>query len=131
MNTNFREAANSFLDELAEIIENSVQSGKYPLHSKWFEHVRWTPSGWHLDPCRPYPFEMRTKSFNMELCPHQSKEKFARWLMVKESNMGKNAGYALFSDRVSRKMTISLYTLVRKQILVLQMRPVCLKSKVI
>ena len=103
MNTNFKDAANSFLDELAGIIETSVQSGKYELHSKLFEHVRWTPSGWHLDPCRPYPFGMRTKSFNMELCPPQSQEKFARWLIVKESNMGKNSGYGLFADRVFRK----------------------------
>ena len=123
-----KEVANSIFDDLAEIIENSVQSGKYELPSKLFEHVCWTPSGWHLNPCRPYPFGMHTKSFNMELCPHQNKEKFARWLIVKESNMGKNAGYGLGS---LGKMTISLYTLVRKQILVLKTRPVCLKSKVI
>ena len=106
MTSTTNRVANSFLDSLAEIIEKRVKSGNYKLDPKWFEHVRWTPCGWNLDPCKPFPFEMRTKSFRMELCPHLNKEKFAPWLTVKESTMGTDAGYGLFADRFFAKNDI-------------------------
>ena len=45
MNTKAREAADSFLDGLAEIIENSVQSEKYQLDSSGLN----MSLGHHLD----------------------------------------------------------------------------------
>ena len=104
--TSTNEVANQYFDQLAYIIETRVGSMNYKLDPEWFEHVRWTPCGWNIDPCRPYPFEMRTKSFRMELCPHSNKEKFAQWLIVQESTIGTDAGYGLFADRFFKKNDI-------------------------
>ena len=90
-------------DTLAGIIESRIKSGNYDLDPQWFEHVRWTPCGWYLDPCLPYPFEMQTKSLRMELCPHKNKDKFTPWLIVKASTMGADAGFGLYADRCFRK----------------------------
>ena len=95
--------ANVLFDTLAGIIESRIKSGNYDLDPQWFEHVRWTPCGWYLNPCLPYPFEMRTKSFRMELCPHKNKDKFTPWLIVKASTMGADAGFGLYADRCFRK----------------------------
>ena len=96
-------AANALLDTLACTIESRIKSGNCNLDPQWFENVRWTPCGWYLDPCLPYPFEMRTKSFRMELRPDPNKDKFTPWLIVKASSMGADAGFGLYADRVFRK----------------------------
>ena len=108
-------AANALLDTLACTIESRIKSGNCNLDLQWLENVRWTPCGWYLDPCLPYPFEMRTKSFRMELRPDPNKDKFTPWLIVKASTMGADAGFGLYADRVLGKATISLFMLERKQ----------------
>ena len=105
-----RDTANTFFDQLAEIIELCVKSGNYKLDPKWFENVHWTPCGWDLDPCKPYPFQMRTKSFCMELFHPGKKQKFAQWLTVKESTICADAGYGLYAARFFKKDdTITIY----------------------
>ena len=56
--TSTNELANQYFDQLAYIIETRVVRMNYKLDPEWFEHVLWTPCGWNIDPCRPYPFEM-------------------------------------------------------------------------
>ena len=102
-------AADTFFDTLAEIIESRIQSGNYDLDPQWFEHVRWTPCGWDLDPCKPYLFEMQTKSFCMELFSHKNKDKFTQWLIVKASTIGADAGFGLYANRCLRLATLSLF----------------------
>ena len=101
--TSTNEVANQYFDQLPYIIENRIGNMIYILEPEWFEHVRWMPCGWNIDPCRPYPFEMRTKSFRMELCPNSNKEKFAQWLIVQESTIATDAGYVLFAGRFLKK----------------------------
>ena len=60
-----RDTANTFFDELAEIIKFLVKSGNYKLDTKWFESVHWMPCGCDLDPFKPYPFQMLKKLFCM------------------------------------------------------------------
>ena len=98
-----RNTAIMLFDQLAAIIESRVKSGNYKLDPKWFENVHWTSCGWDLDPCKPYPFQMRTKSFCMELCPPGKKQKFTQWLTVKESTICADAGYGLYADWFFKK----------------------------
>ena len=102
--------SNQYSDQLAYIIETCIGDMNYKLEPDWFEHVRWTPCGCNIDPCRSYPFEMRTKSFRMEVCPHINKEKFAQWLIVQESTICTDAGYGLFAYRFLKKNdTLTVY----------------------
>ena len=99
----FKTAADTVLDTLACTIETRIRSGNYDLDPQWFEHVRWTPCGCYLDPCSPYPFKVRTKSFRMEFRPDKNKDNFTPWLIVKASSMGADAGFGLYANRCFRK----------------------------
>ena len=88
--------SNLFLDDLSGKIEDHLKQGT-KLNFDSFSHVRWTPCGMYLDPCNPHPFNVRTKSFQMEFS--HDKNKFSRWLTVKRSHMGEHAGYGLFAAR--------------------------------
>ena len=88
--------SNLFLDDLSGKIEDHFKQGT-KSNLDYFSHVCWTPCGMYLDPCDPHPFNVRTKSFQMDFS--HDKNKFSRWLTVKRSLMGADAGYGLFAAR--------------------------------
>ena len=122
------DTANIFFDQLSGKIESRVKSWNYKLDPKWSEHVHWTPCGWDLDTSKSYPFQMRTKSFCMELCPLERNKKLHNGLLFREVPFAQMQDTVFMPAGSLKKMVSSMFMLERKKTIKIQMTCVYLTS---